>query len=430
MKNNIFRITLTTLLLVICGIAPLVAQNSNVKKMQQKAAGLRKEIEQQKKILLSTENDVNSQLRNLKIIEDRIVKQKRLVELMKEEVAAMDAEIERIQSEIAVQEERVRKSREEYAEALRRARKYGKAKNKLHYVMAADDFNTMMRRYRYANTYMDAHERLAKSLQEQINVLEGKNAELQRARTDREASVKEQEGVSRELGSEEVKQKQIVSNLQNQKSKLQAEIKRKQKELDKQNKRINDEIERILREEEAARRKAEEEARKKSQAKSAGKTTKSAGSSKGSYVADAGVAAMSGDFEKNRKKMPVPITGSYIVVERFGTQNVVGNNGNVKIRNNGVVFEGSAGAKARAIFDGTVQRVINEGNYHFILIRHGDYITVYCDIENPKVKDGDKVKAGDILGNVGIDPKHNVPRMQFQMRKRRTMLDPAQWLKM
>ena len=139
---------------------------------------------------------------------------------------------------------------------------------------------------------------------------------------------------------------------------------------------------------------------------------------------------MSGEFQNNKGKMPVPITGAYLLVDKFGERNAVEGKGSVMINNAGITFKGTKGAKARAIFDGTVQRVINEGNYHFILIRHGDYITVYCDIENPKVKDGDKVKAGDILGNVGIDPKHNVPRMQFQMRKRRTMLDPAQWLKM
>lgn len=432
MKGNIFRTVICSLLLVMCCTMSVDAQSDNVKKMKKKAANLRNEIDKQKTILLSTQEDVNSQLRNLRIIEDRIARQKELVSLLKDEVAAIDREIEQINSDIAIQQERVERSRSEYAEALRRARKFGKAKNKFHYVMAADDFRTMMRRYRYANNYMDAHDRLAKSLEGQIRILESKNAELKSTREQREASVKQQESVAAELRNAEKEQRNIVDKLQKQTSKLQEEIKKKQKELNRQNKLIDDEIERILREEEATKKRAAEAARKNSSSKggsTSSKSTSSKSGKKGEFVENAGVSSMSGDFERNKNKMPVPITGAYIVVEHFGTQNVIGNNG-VKIKNNGIVFEGSPGARARCVFNGKVQRVINDGNYHFILVRHDSYITIYCNIVNPCVKEGSNVKAGDILGDVGIDPKLNVPRMQFQMRKGRQMLNPANWIKL
>lgn len=425
-----FRTFICTLIFLLCGMTAVDAQNKNVKKMQKKADNLRSEIAKQKKILVSTQDDVNNQLRNLKIIENDIVRQKELLGAIQEDITAIDREIERIDADIAVQEERVMRSKEEYAEALRRTRKYGKAKNKLHYIMAADNFRTMMRRIRYANTYMDAHDRLAKSLKAQIAILDSKKSELESVRAEREATVKEMELEAVALRDKEAEQKRLVEKLKKESGKLQAEINKKQKELNRQKKLIDDEIERILKaEEEARRKKAAEEAKKKSASKGGGKSTKSTGGKKESYVEDAGVSAMSGSFEKNKKKMPVPITGSYIVVERFGTQNVIGNNG-VKITNNGIVFEGSKGARARCVFDGEVKRVINDGNYHFILVGHGVYMTIYCNIVNPCVKEGTKVKAGDILGDVGIDPKLNVPRMQLQMRKGRQMLNPANWIKL
>ena len=425
MKDNMLNTVLCTVLLLLVGIAGGSAQSSNVKKMKKKAEALRKDIDRQNKILLSTQDDVNSQLRDLKVLEDRISWQKELLDVMRGEVNAIEQDIEQIGADIAIQEERVAESREEYAEALRRARKYGKAKSKLAFIMAADDFRTMTRRYRYANTYMDAHARLAKSLQAQIDILDKKNSELQHIRDERAAALKEEETVAAELQEMEKAQQKNVNDLKKKSSKLKAEIKKKQQDLDKQNRLIDKEIDRILKEEEAARKKAEAE-RKKS---AGSKPSKGNAGKKSSYASDAGVAAMTGSFEKNKKKMPIPITGSYVVVERYGTQNVIGSNG-VKLKNNGITFEGTSGAKARCIFDGDVLRVLDEGNYHFVLIRHGDYMTVYCNIEKLNVKEGDKVKAGDILGTVGIDPKHNVPRMQFQMRKKRTILDPAQWLKM
>lgn len=441
-----FRTFICTLIFLLCGMTAVDAQNKNVKKMQKKADNLRSEIAKQKKILVSTQDDVNNQLRNLKIIENDIVRQKELLGAIQEDIVAIDREIERIDADIAVQEERVMRSKEEYAEALRRTRKYGKAKNKLHYIMAADNFRTMMRRIRYANTYMDAHDRLAKSLKAQIAILDSKKSELESMRAEREATVKEMELETVALRDKEAEQKRLVEKLKKESGKLQAEINKKQKELNRQKKLIDDEIERILKaEEEARRKKAAEEAKKKSASKgggkntkstggkstksTGGKSTKSTGGKKESYVEDAGVSAMSGSFEKNKKKMPVPITGSYIVVERFGTQNVIGNK-DVRITNNGIVFEGSKGARARCVFDGEVKRVINDGNYHFILVGHGVYMTIYCNIVNPCVKEGAKVKAGDILGDVGIDPKLNVPRMQLQMRKGRQMLNPANWIKL
>lgn len=425
-----FRTFICTLIFLLCGMTAVDAQNKNVKKMQKKADNLRSEIAKQKKILVSTQDDVNNQLRNLKIIENDIVRQKELLGAIQEDITAIDREIEKIDADIAVQEERVMRSKDEYAEALRRTRKYGKANNKLHYIMAADNFRTMIRRIRYANTYMDAHERLAKSLEAQITILNSKKSELESMRAEREATVKEMELEAVALRDKEAEQKKLVEKLKKESGKLQAEINKKQKELNRQKKLIDDEIERILKaEEEARRKKAAEEAKKKSASKGGGKSTNSKGGKKENYVEDAGVSAMSGSFEKNKKKMPVPITGSYIVVERFGTQNVIGNNG-VKITNNGIVFEGSKGARARCVFDGEVKRVINDGNYHFILVGHGVYMTIYCNIVNPCVKEGAKVKAGDILGDVGIDPKLNVPRMQLQMRKGRQMLNPANWIKL
>lgn len=424
MKERIIYIISIVLLLAMSYVDPVHAQSAAIKKMRSQATALRTEIEQKKKILLSAEQDVNSQLRNLRIMESQIKDQKELVSLLKGEVRAMDKEVQQIKGDIKRQEERVARSREEYAEALRRARKYSKANNKLHFLMESEDFRTLIRRYRYTNEYMDAHERLAESLKGQIVILEEKKAELEGVLAMKNESLKEQEAVSADLARLGKEQRSILDKLKKQSSKVKAEINKKQQELNKLNKRIDAEIERVLAEERAAKKRAEEAAKKK-KAASGSKESSNKGSA---YTDDAGVAEMTGSFLKNKKKMPVPVTGPYLVVDEYGTKNVIEGKGNVQIDNKGVVLEGGKGAQARCIFEGRVTAVVNDGNYHFVLIRHGEYISVYCNIVNMRVSGGEKVKAGDIIGDIGIDAKSGTPRMQFQLRKEKQTLNPAEWL--
>lgn len=431
MIEHIIKRILYVCLFLALPLSVSFAQSPAIKQMRSKATAISKEIEEQKKILLSTQNDVNSQLRNLSLLEARIKKQKSLVSLLKKEARELDKEIKQIGSDIKVQEKRVESSRNEYAEALRRARKYSKTNSKLSFLLTSDNFNTLLRRYRYTNEYMDAHNRLAKSLEGQIAILSAKKAELEETHKAKAESLKEQEAVSAEMQKLEKEQRATVARLKKQSGKVQAAIKKKQKDLNSLNKRIDAEIERILAEERAARKRAEEAARKKREAAKNTPGDKKGESKKEElFASDAGVAEMTGSFLKNKKKMPVPITGPYLVVDEFGTKNVIEGKGNVKINNKGIVLEGSSGAKVRCIFEGRVTAVVNDGNYHFVLVRHGEYISVYSNVVNMRVNGGETVKAGDILGDVGIDAKSGTPKMQFQLRKEKQILNPAYWLKM
>ena len=451
MNSHIARIIPFVLLLLLAPLSGADAQNKTLKTMRGNAEELRREIEEQKKILLSTDNNVSSQMRNVNVIEGRIKKEKQLEELLKSEVAEIDKEIKQINSDIAIQEERVEKSRQEYAEALRRARKYNKAQNKLHFIMSSQDFGTMLRRYRYAGNYMDAQVKFVESLKEQMSILEGKNAELERAKGLKNASLKEQQAITDSLKAYEKEQKKILADLQKQKGKVQKEIRLKENEYKAMTKKIEAEIERILAEEraaKAAKAKAEKAAKAKAAkekaakdksankktAKESGKTAKTASKEtkpKGSMSKDAGVASMSGNFAGNKKKMPVPITGPYIIVYGYGARNVAEGKGSLMLNNSGVVFEGSKGAKVRSVFEGEVTRVVDDGTSHyFVIVRHDKYLSVYGNVTNVNVKVGDKIKAGDIVGSAGIDPKEGTPRLLFQIWKEKQPLNPLNWLKM
>lgn len=443
MNSHIAKIIPFVLLLLLAPFSGIDAQNKTLKKMRGNAEELRREIEEQKKILLSTDNDVSSQMRNVNVIEGRIKKEKQLESLLKSEMAEIDKEIKQINSDIAIQEERVEKSRQEYAEALRRARKYNKAQNKLHFIMSSQDFGTMLRRYRYAGNYMDAQVKFVESLKEQISILEGKNAELEHAKNLKNASLKEQQAITDSLKAYEKEQKKILADLQRQKGKVQKEIRQKENEYKAITKKIEAEIERILAEERAAKaakakaekaakaKAAKDKAANKKTAKESAKASSKKTASKGSMSKDAGVESMSGRFASNKKKMPVPITGPYIIVYGYGARNVAEGKGSLMLNNSGVVFEGSKGAKVRSVFEGEVTRVVDDGTSHyFVIVRHDKYLSVYGNVTNVNVKVGEKIKAGDIIGSAGIDPKEGTPRLLFQIWNEKQPLNPLNWLKM
>lgn len=131
---------------------------------------------------------------------------------------------------------------------------------------------------------------------------------------------------------------------------------------------------------------------------------------------------MSGGFEANKGRLPMPITGSYRIVSHFGQYNVEGLK-NVTLDNKGINILGSPGCQARAIYDGEVSAVFGFSGSMVVMVRHGAYISVYCNLRSVNVSKGQKVSTRQTLGAVGAD---NI--LQFQLRRETAKLNPEAWL--
>lgn len=132
---------------------------------------------------------------------------------------------------------------------------------------------------------------------------------------------------------------------------------------------------------------------------------------------------LSGSFEGNRGRLPMPIVGSYKIVHRFGTNTVTDVKGHVTLDKKGIDIKGQAGAQVRSIFDGVVSAVFGYGGTSVVIIKHGSYLSVYCDLASVSVSRGQKVSARQTIGRVGSEGT-----MQFQLRKGTAKLNPEQWL--
>lgn len=131
---------------------------------------------------------------------------------------------------------------------------------------------------------------------------------------------------------------------------------------------------------------------------------------------------LSGGFEANRGRLPMPISGTYRIVSHFGQYNVEGLKG-VTLDNKGINILGKPGCVARSIYDGEVSAVFGYGGMWNVLVRHGAYISVYCNLKSVSVHKGQKVSTRQALGTVGSD---NI--LQFQLRKETAKLNPEAWL--
>lgn len=131
---------------------------------------------------------------------------------------------------------------------------------------------------------------------------------------------------------------------------------------------------------------------------------------------------VSGGFEANRGRLPMPVTGGYRIVSHFGQYNVEGLK-NVRLDNKGINILGSPGCRARSIYDGEVSAVFGIGGTMVVMVRHGSYISVYCNLSQVSVSKGQRVSTRQILGTVGAD---NI--LQFQLRRETAKLNPEAWL--
>jgi septal ring factor EnvC (AmiA/AmiB activator) len=382
--------------------------------------GQRHKIEQQlaesRKLLSSTQKSVEGQLAQLSALSAQIKKQKQFVSQLDADVKAIDRELKSIESQMATLQTELERRREHYAHALQMMTHKNTFENKLMFLLSADSFNQMVRRMRYLREYSGFQQQQGELLIEQQQELENKRIELEHTRE-----------AKRSLLAKRVEEKKVLDKQLEEQNKLVAGLKKKQKEISnriaqqqRERDKLNAEIERII----EAELRAQEAGQKKDGKDSETATTDE--KEMPAYKESAADKKLTGSFESNRGKLPVPVTGPYLLTSRYGINYVEGLK-NVKFNNHGVDVRGQEGCSARAVFDGTVSFIFEHSGNYIVMVRHGQYISAYFNLATLKVKKGDKVKIHQSLGTVAADASGN-HTMQFQLRKDTQSLNPELWI--
>jgi septal ring factor EnvC (AmiA/AmiB activator) len=410
-----------------------------IKELESKRGALQKQIAESETLLNTTKKDVGSQLNGLAALTGQIEERKRYILAINNDMETIDRELSKLERQLVRLENDLKDKKKKYESSVQYLYKNRSVQDKLLFILSAKTLSQTYRRLRYVREYADYQRLQGEEIlkkQEQVNQ---KKTELQQVKKAKASLLKEREVEKEKLEVQEKEKRTLVANLQKKQRGLQNELNKKRKEANQLNARID----RLIAEEiEKARKRAAEEARKEAAArkKAAAKETKSAVNSSSekattkkaapleTYTMDKADRELSGSFVSNRGKLPMPITGPYIITSRYGQYSVEGLR-NVKLDNKGIDIQGKPGAQARAIFNGKVAAVFQLNGLFNILIRHGNYISVYCNLSSASVKTGDTVTIRQVLGQVFSDGADNGRTvLHFQLRKEKEKLNPEPWL--
>ena len=422
---------------MLCSIAVFGQQSNAVKQLEKKRKATLAEIESTNQLLKETKATAKNYLKRLNLLTQQIESRKKVIGLLTEEMAAIDKEIAGIRRQIVDLEWELRDKQENYGKSIQHLYKRNRSQDKLLFILSADNFAQSLRRIRYLREYADWQKKQAEEIVKKRDEIAGKRKELEETRASKASLLGTREAENKQLAVEEANQQKEVKALNKKQKELQAELKKKRAQAQA----LNKQIEKLIAEEIA---KAEEEARRaQAQANrsgSKGKASDKAGSkqptgeervaeSKGGYAMTKVEKQLSTNFASNRGKLPYPVNGRHIIVGRFGQQQHQELK-HVQTNSNGIDIQTSPGTDARAVFNGVVTRVfVLPGYNNSVIIRHGNYLTVYSNLSQVYVKAGDKVTTKQAIGKIFTDTEDgNSTVLHFQLWKERTKLNPEPWL--
>ncbi len=405
MKNKTLNIII---LLIISLFLSQTVFSQSKKTLERKRRKTQKEIAYTNKLLKETKKSQKKSYNQLVILNNKINKRKELIQTIKQEIALLTKRINENQDVVESLQSDILNLKKEYAKMIYYAYKMRSNYDKLIFILASQDINQAYKRFIYLQEYTEYRKKQVKAIIETQKILESKITELKEAKKQKTDLIKAQQSETVSLTIEKSEQDKVLQSL-----------KQKEKDLLKKLR---------IKEQEAANLKARiqkiiaEEARKARANKKATKTTK-----KG-YSLTPEEKIISDNFGANKGRLPWPVARG-IITGRYGKHEHPVLKG-IMVMNNGVDISTTENSVARAVFKGKVTSIINlSATNKAVMIRHGNYFTVYTNLKSVYVVVGDNVKAKQEIGLIYTDKDDgNKTVIQFQIWKGGIKLNPELWL--
>lgn len=439
-------------------------QSNKIKDLENKRKLALREIESTTLLLNETKKNTSTLLSRINLLTEQISSRQRLISLLNDEMSAIAEQEAATEKEIVILTANLKGQQKSYARAVEGIVLRKQSGNKLLFVLSGSSLAESLRRMKYLKDYSQWRDNQITEIKEKQKLLQEKKAALEKSKAEKKALLGNREKEQTNLQKEEQVHKQEVSDASKKQKELQGILQTKQKQADNLNAQIEKLIaQEVARQEREAKRLAEEQARRerlkreraeraekaKREAARAAKVPPKTESPKAKEVspkveteapsreteevamATPTVTAenfkLSSNFAANKGRLPMPVTGSYSIVGRFGTQQ--NSRWRVTTNSNGIDIQARAGAQARAVFGGEVSRVVAfPGFNNCIIIRHGGYYSFYGNIQQIFVKQGQKISAGQALGTVYTDSDTGNSQLHFQLWQGTTKLNPEPWL--
>lgn len=387
--------------------------------LENKKKKLLEDIDLTNELLNQTKESKWVSLNDLEMLEKKITIREELIRNINAQISILNKGIDKNSRVINALQRDLNTIKKEYAKMIYYGYKNQSAYNKLLFIFSSNGFNDAYRRIKYLKRYAEFRRIQANLVIHTQEDLEEKVKELE-AKKNAKQELLGNETEQKSLLSQEVQQKnKVVKDLQKKEKQLLADLKNKQKKADQLNKAIEDIIRREI---EEARKKADEAERARAKEKGGKEIPKS-----NALGLTPEAAALSENFENNKGKLPWPVERG-VITETFGTH-VHPVLKAVKTTNNGIDIKTNEGTKVRAVFEGKVLNIVFSPSFQkAVIIQHGEYYSVYSNLEEVTVKAGETVSTKQIIGTVHTDDSEGKTQIHLEIWKGTNKLNPANWI--
>ncbi|MCC1485599.1 murein hydrolase activator EnvC family protein [Winogradskyella immobilis] len=384
----------------------LVAQSQKLKNLEAQRTQKLREIRQINSLLLSGKKEEQSIVTLVENYNYKINVRKNLIKITNDQANQLTREINTNQKEITSLRTQLKELKEDYAAMIVKSYKSKSQQSKVMFLLSSDNFKQAYKRLQYINQYREYQKKQAEEIKVKTQDLQALNITLSKQKEEKKKLVEENKKAKETLELETKEQERLMASIRKDLSKHTAQIRKKRQEAD----RIDKEIDRLIKE-----------------AIAASNTKAGSKSSSGTFVLTPSAKKLAANFAANKGKLGWPVERGVIKL-KFGKQRSLIDN-TVTENSFGIRIATEKNAKVKAVFKGEVSKIMVIKNANpAILVRHGDYLTIYRNLSKVYVKAGDEIETGQEIGEVFTNKFTGESLLYFRMTKNSQNLNPEYWL--
>lgn len=382
------------------------AQSTKQKELEAQRQQKLKEIKQINALLFSNKKEQKSVITLIEDLNYKISVRKNLIRITNEQANLLTREINSNQKEISNLRTQLQELKDDYAAMIVKSYKSKSEQSRIMFLLSSENFKQAYKRLQYLKQYTDYQKEQGEAIKKKTAELQELNIELTRQKKDKQKLVEENRIAKRNLEDELKNREVLMASIKADMSKFNAQIKKKRQEV----RELDKEIDRLIREAIAASN------------KKAGKKT-----STGKFVLTPEAKRLASNFEANKGKLGWPVSRG-VIKGKFGRQRSLTDN-SVTQNYKSIYIATEQNAEVKSVFNGEVSGVlvVKNGN-PAVMIRHGNYLSVYMNMAKIYVKKGDKVSTGQTIGQVFTNRIKGETLLGFRIYKNDQVINPEPWL--
>ncbi|MGB0981791.1 MAG: murein hydrolase activator EnvC family protein [Winogradskyella sp.] len=404
MSNRYFRFSVVFAVL-LCSFSG-ISQTNKQKKLEAQRQQVLKEMKQINALLFTKKKEETSKITQIEDLNYKVSVRKNLIRITNEQANLLTRKINTNQKEITSLRSQLQELKDDYAAMIVKSYKSKSEQSRVMFLLSSNNFKQAYKRLQYIKHYTDYQKEQGTVIKAKTKALQNLNIELSKQKEDKQKLVKENRIAKRKLEQDIKASKMLMASIKADMSKFTIQIKKKKQEAD----RLNKQIDRIIKDAIAASHK---------------KAGKKSSSSK--FVLTPEAKKLASNFETNKGKLGWPVSRG-VVKAKFGKGRSLIDN-SIEVNNPGIKIATQKKAAVKSVFKGEVSAIsiVKNGN-PAIMIRHGNYLTIYTNLSKIFVKKGDKIKTGQVIGEVFTNEIKGETLLGFRIYKDSKKLNPQYWL--